>query len=476
MESGSKKKDVAKTFGIPQSTLSTILKNKERVLQSRLHANRKRFRDGEFPGLEDCLVKFLGECRAQNIPVGGSMLKEKAISFAEKLGIKSFNASEGWLTNFKRRQNIVFKKICGESASVDPNVCSAWKDELAAILADYDPHNVFNTDETGLFFKCLPDSTFTFKDEKCHGGKHSKERITVLLTANMDGSQKLTPLVIGKAANPRCFKGIKSFPTSYKSNKKAWMTTELFNNWLLNLERDMKRQKRKIILFLDNCTVHNNAPNLENVTLQFFPPNTTSKLQPLDQGVIQNFKTLYRKEIVRMKLDCIETGASCTITVLTAMNLIHKAWNNVTNTTIANCFKSCGFGLQQEGLLQQPEEIEMGSLETWHLLPEVDNNCSFNEYVHFDDHVAVFGSMTDEEILASSKIRENDDENEDEDDATTPAVTSKMARQSLCTLRQYLLRTEVDENVFSALVTLENAVDHGSHGSLKQKTIVDFLN
>ncbi|GFX11738.1 uncharacterized protein TNCV_4340831 [Trichonephila clavipes] len=45
----------------------------------------------------------------------------------------------------------------------------------------------------------------------------------------MDGSEKITPLVIGK---PRCFKGINSFPTKYRSNKKAWMTTELFNEWL----------------------------------------------------------------------------------------------------------------------------------------------------------------------------------------------------------------------------------------------------
>ncbi|GFU91956.1 uncharacterized protein TNCV_3765811 [Trichonephila clavipes] len=48
----------------------------------------------------------------------------------------------------------------------------------------------------------------------------------------MDGSEKITPLVIGKSAKPRCFKGINSFPTNYRSNKKAWMTTELFNERL----------------------------------------------------------------------------------------------------------------------------------------------------------------------------------------------------------------------------------------------------
>ncbi|GFY29037.1 uncharacterized protein TNCV_4721651 [Trichonephila clavipes] len=63
------------------------------------------------------------QCRGQNIPMGGSLLKEKAKAFAKELGIE-FSASEGWLTNFKKMNGIVFKKMCMESSSVDINVCS----------------------------------------------------------------------------------------------------------------------------------------------------------------------------------------------------------------------------------------------------------------------------------------------------------------------------------------------------------------
>ncbi|GFW84423.1 tigger transposable element-derived protein 6 [Trichonephila clavipes] len=45
----------------------------------------------------------------------------------------------------------------------------------------------------------------------------------------MDGSEKITPLVIGKSAKPRCFKGINSFPTKYRSNKKASPSPNLFD-------------------------------------------------------------------------------------------------------------------------------------------------------------------------------------------------------------------------------------------------------
>ncbi|GFW90393.1 tigger transposable element-derived protein 6 [Trichonephila clavipes] len=99
----------------------------------------------------------------------------------------------------------------------------------------------------------------------------------------MDVSEKITPLVIGKSAKPRCFKGINSFPTKYRSNKKAWMTTELLTEWLVSLNSDMKREKRHI-LFLDNCTVHNNAPPLSNVKIQVFPSKLNLKTSATRPG------------------------------------------------------------------------------------------------------------------------------------------------------------------------------------------------
>lgn len=79
------------------------------------------------------------------------------------------------------------------------------------------------------------------------------------------------------------------------------MTAELFTEWLLGLHSNMMKQKQKILLLIDNCTAHNNLPELGNVRVEFLPPNTTSCLQPLDQGVIK--KVLYHKEIVTLHSD-----------------------------------------------------------------------------------------------------------------------------------------------------------------------------
>ncbi|GFS96812.1 tigger transposable element-derived protein 4 [Trichonephila clavipes] len=204
---GERKVDVAKAFEIPLSSLSTILKNKEKILSTSSSRVRKRVSKGNFPRLEQCLVSWMRQCRGQNIPMDGSLLKEKAKAFAKELRIE-FSASEGWLTNFKQRNGVVLKRMCGESSSVDINVYSKWQNSLSDLIKEYEPRNIFNTDETGFFFKCLPEKTFTLKKEKCRGGKHSKEVLTILLAVNMDGSEKITPLAIGKSAKPRCFKAL----------------------------------------------------------------------------------------------------------------------------------------------------------------------------------------------------------------------------------------------------------------------------
>jgi len=76
---------------------------------------------------------------------------------------------------------------------------------LSELLEGYKPCDIFNADETALFYKCMPDKTLTFKNEKCSGGKHSKDQLTLLLAVNMTGTDKLKPLIIGKSKKPRFF-------------------------------------------------------------------------------------------------------------------------------------------------------------------------------------------------------------------------------------------------------------------------------
>jgi hypothetical protein len=86
----------------------------------------------------------------------------------------------------------------------------ALLESLPSLLGGYEPRDIYNADETGLFFNVLPDRTLAHKAESCHGGKYSKNRLTVLLCVNSDGSDKQVPIVIGKSPKPSASRTLKN--------------------------------------------------------------------------------------------------------------------------------------------------------------------------------------------------------------------------------------------------------------------------
>ncbi|GBM94237.1 Tigger transposable element-derived protein 4 [Araneus ventricosus] len=124
-----------------------------------------KIRNSTYPEVEECVRKWFVQCSDQNLPVSGLMLQQKAENFAKEMDSNNeFKESNCWLENFKKRHNIVFWKLCRESASVNSSSCEEWLSELPSLLKDYKAYDVFNADETGLFYQCLPNKTAAFKD------------------------------------------------------------------------------------------------------------------------------------------------------------------------------------------------------------------------------------------------------------------------------------------------------------------------
>ena len=158
------KTKIAENFQIPKTTLSTIIRNKSKITeafqQSQFEPGRKRLRTAMYEDLEEVLLNWIGQARSLNVPLGGPIILEKANSFAQKLGYSTFKCT-GWLERFKLRYNITFKKICGESAIITSEMTSECTSTiLPSLLSQFAPDDLYNADEIGLFYKCLPDKTF----------------------------------------------------------------------------------------------------------------------------------------------------------------------------------------------------------------------------------------------------------------------------------------------------------------------------
>ena len=111
-----------------------------------------------------------------------------------------------------------------------------------------------------------------------------------------------------KSKKPRCFKNVKQLPCRYRAQKKSWMTGVLFEEWVRKLDSSFRAQSRKVALLIDNCPAHPEIKNLTNINLIFLPPNTTSVLQPMDQGVIRSLRAHYRKKVVRLCIKEVESN------------------------------------------------------------------------------------------------------------------------------------------------------------------------
>ena len=112
-----------------------------------------------------------------------------------------------------------FKNILGESKSVTEEMTAPWTETmLPTNLSRYPLENIFNADEFGLFYQCLPNQTLHSKGEKCSEGKHSKIRLTGLAAVNAYG-ERLPMFVIGKTNQPRCFKGVRNLPCPYRAQR-----------------------------------------------------------------------------------------------------------------------------------------------------------------------------------------------------------------------------------------------------------------
>ena len=242
----------------------------------------------------------------------------------------------------------------GEKLSADMEAAGDFVTFFQQFIEDnnYTLNQIFNCDETGLYYKLLPEKTLASSFENsAPGRKKQKERVTINACSNVLGTIKLPLLLIGKYKNPRCFKNISrdTLPVQYANQSNAWMNTTIFTEWFHNKFVPIVQKKLvelglepKAVLVLGNCSAHPDETELiakdGKVIAKYLPPNVTSLVQPMDQGVLESLKRRYRRKILEELIFQDEEGTTIpdylkSINMLNVSNLIGACWDEIPNKT-----------------------------------------------------------------------------------------------------------------------------------------------
>ena len=473
-------REVAAYFDVSTTTVSNILSNKETIRKnaSCLKYSEEIFRIKKPKNevLDTYMYKWFQNKARKMLSVSGKNIQDEALRISKTLGMEKFKASEGWLDKFKHRYNIVGNTFHGESGSVDMRIVDRWKSEHQEYIESYEIQNIFNVDETGLFWKCTPRRSLILKDEPVKGAKFSKERITIMFCCSAVG-EKLPPIVIGKAKSPRCFKGRK-LPLEYFGNNSSWMTTEIFSDWLKSFDMKMTQEKRKVLLLLDNAPVHPCQFNLTSEKLLFFPKNSTSVIQPLDQGIIRSFKCLYRYKLMTHLLSQKEISVGSeeipNISLFYSIHWVHQAWQEVSQETISNCFKHANFCTNQQ-ISNQNEKLLSSFI--------IDGTVTVDDFVSFDDNTDTSENIADDitddtllnEILKNDSSEQIDGENEDEMDSSEVQKISKFKNideiiSNYEEIMLYFEKFEINDSFTENLMKVRSNISHFKCTSAKKQT------
>ena len=252
-------------FRCGKTQIARILKNQDSLLSmyesnascSRVHATAK-FRSSEFMDINKTVYEWYVLACFKNIFPGGPQLIEKAKEIAERLGKSNFKGSRGWLDKWKLRYNIKQVKVCGESGDVRGQAIDSRKERLPEILHGYAKEDIWNMDETGVFWQALPDRGFGSKGRQCKGGKKSKQRVTIAFFVSAAGKNEKHIYIYMEVRNSTLFGRFDKslLPVNYFSQSKVWMTGLIMEAVLAKLNHRLSSSGRSVILLMDNAGCH----------------------------------------------------------------------------------------------------------------------------------------------------------------------------------------------------------------------------
>ena len=412
-------------------------------------------------------------------------------SFAKQFGHDDWQANPSYIHRWTKRYGIVNKAVCGtKESATGKDQLEEWKETvLYPTLEAYGPQDIYNGNETALFYKCLPHRTYCKAGEKPAGSAKRKDRLTLLIITNMDGSDHRKLSVIGKAKNPHCLQKkykmqAKDMAVDWYASKNAWMTGDIHNRIMAKFNNQMRAAGHHVLYVCDNASSHQNK-EYSNIKFLMLPPNSTSVIQPLDQGIIMSVKRRYKKKLAERYLVSVENNKDANallkqLDIVAATNMVHNAWKETPSSIIQNCFCKAGFKHFSVDPEPVPEEAPVAPApELWNRVQKwMGTTMQFDEFAAMEPEAVTNQIMTDEEIvdLVRTENDAQEEESEDEEEETPRVKSINNASEFLAIIdqqRAFLKRNGLPVKLVEQLEKL--LVDKQVSLCSKQKEVTHYF-
>ncbi|XP_049793704.1 tigger transposable element-derived protein 6-like [Schistocerca nitens] len=355
-DNGMKQVDMARKCGLAQSALVTFLKKRKEIEESfvggKFNLSRKRMKMAAAADMDSATLQWFNEMCANN----------------------------GWLQSLKDRHGIIFKLIPGEEKSEPLGDAEFWrKNTKCKLLEKYSPENLDKADETGLFYQLMPKKTMAFTGAKYKEGSRTHKLTPPVINQQTHRASKMYEAYQYSMASAVMFcyshiVNVISFTAvNYKANRKAWMMSTLFSEWVLSFDKEMSMKNKKIALLVDNF-----------------------------KHVIANFER--------------KVYNPCSFSVKKA-----SSWNSVQPNVIANCWKNARIS-ESEDLCENVVVDEImqdgiqSDLEIYSAVTGKTIDASVVAYLLVDDESLVFEACTVESIIeelkGNSPVEDSDDDSD----------------------------------------------------------------
>ncbi|XP_045109650.1 tigger transposable element-derived protein 4-like [Portunus trituberculatus] len=382
---------IASMFRVSQSQVSRIMKNKEAIMTqwNRFATpDRKRCRLGKAGALEQKLVEWYKEAKKEDLPISGPILMEKAKSIGNEMGI-DFKPSAGWLGRWKDRNGVTLKRFKDKDGALSvTKVGNHWRRYMfTKATKDYSPQNVWVVDETVLAYDALPEHSIP-------GAVSGTGKISIILACNLAGTERKPPVVIG---NSQTLTSV-NLPTPFQHHPESTVTLDFFSSWLKEWDRELHTKRKKIVVLMSKTPHHPENPHVFNINVTFFPQDTSTVLQPMQLGIINVFKSLYRYQQLKYVMARTQAGEkiglsnmfsqnilsahSLCLSLVDAIFMVHRAWKHVSPETIVKGVVKAGMSKDVDALnvcdhVQAPPGV---SQEDFEVLINMDERLSIAEH------------------------------------------------------------------------------------------------